>query len=395
MSDAKSQDHGYPLATTGTDFAFRPNGRISPFFDANNAAGAHAYQLHLNSYMPRGYGGDPERQYQALLNAVTLCDVHSLRVTEVTGPDTMAFVDRLVTRDVTRMSGGRSSYVLFCDDTGMVIADPVMLILDRETIWFTMGTVDLWLWIKAAALMTDFKVEVREVDAPSVQLAGPLARQVMQRLVHEDLSEIKRFRCFRSALNGMDVVVSTTGYSDQISFEIYLVGAKPYPKGRELGDKLWRSILAAGEPLGLVESTVQFDRAMEAGFLTISHTEGDRMNALEHWVPGVVDLGKGDFVGKAALVALKYAGGPARRMVGLVATDRLAPFDLGHWVMDVWSSGKAVGTCRRIGWSRQLGRPIAIALVDKDFAEAEAELFLAHRTGVDKVRVTNLPFVAR
>ena len=90
----------YPLPTTGQKFDFRPNGRISPFFDCTNAAGARAYQRHLNSYMSWEFGDAADEQYQALLTSATLVDVHSLHVIQIKGPDALGLADRLVCHSI-------------------------------------------------------------------------------------------------------------------------------------------------------------------------------------------------------------------------------------------------------------------------------------------------------
>ena len=384
----------YALPTTGTGQGFQPRGRISPFFDCTNAAGAHAYHRHLNSYMPYAYSGDVEADYRALHEAANMADVHSLHVIQIRGPDAMAFADTLVTRDVTRMQPGRSSYVFCCDEHGTILADPVMLILNRETIWMTVGTVALELWVRGLALNSGMDVVAGTVPAPSLQVAGPKAREILQSLTDFDLSTLKPFRNARATLAGLDVVISGTGYSGEMSFEVYLLGAEPYPKGRDLGNRLWSAIRDAGRPLGLRETPVLYDRAREAGFVTLAHTEGDDMNALEFWRKSVVDLDKpGDFIGKAALIALRDAGGPPRKMVGLLAPmgERMT---IGEWDMPVHDGDSVVGTTRRAAWSQTLGRGIAIALIDRDHAATGTRLTLPHGSGITQVEVTPLPFVA-
>lgn len=382
----------YPLPTTGTQQGFEPRGRISPFFDCTNAAGARAYRRHLNSYMPWEYGDGHEAQYRALHEGATLADVHSLHVVQIKGPDAFAFADRLITRDMTKLYPGRSSYVFVCDEHGMVLADPVMLLVDAETVWLTVGTVALELWVRGAAQFAGMEVETGCVPAPSVQLAGPNAQAILQSLVDIDLSAMRPFRCVRAVMAGMDVVISTTGYSGEISYEIYCIGAEPYPKGRALGTRFWSALRDAGAPLGLRESPVQYDRAREAGMITISHTEGDRINALEFWRKGIVDLDKGDFIGKAALERIMAAGGPARRMVGLVATDPAARFVTGEWDMDIYDGARVVGTTRRPAFSRHLDRAIAVAIVDSA-VPVGARLSFPHAAGTDEVEVTDLPFI--
>lgn len=390
---APTEPTGYPLPTTGAGHGFEPRGRISPFFDCVNAAGARAYRRHLNSYMAWEFGDGAEAQYQALHAAATLADVHSLHVVEIKGPDAIAFADRLVTRDLRKMQPGRSSYVFVCDAAGTILADPVLLLLDRETVWMTIGTVALELWVRGAAQFAGLDVTAGCVPAPSVQLAGPKAAEILGPLVDFDLGALRPFRCRRARLDGMEVVVSTTGYSGEISYEIYLLGAEPYPRGRALGNRFWSRIRDAGAPLGLLESPVQYDRAREAGMITISHTEGDQINALEFWRESIVDLSGGDFIGKAALARLKAAGGPPRRMVGLVATDPAARFVAGEWDMDVYAGSAVVGSTRRVAYSRHLGRAIAVALVARAQARPGARLHLPHAGGVDEVELVDLPFV--
>jgi glycine cleavage system aminomethyltransferase T len=396
MSATETQDRGtpdYELPTTGRGFGFEPRGRISPFFDCTDAAGAHDYHRHLNSYMPYAYGDDKPAQYQALHQSATLVDVHSLHVIQIAGPDALPFADYVVTRDVSQMKPGRSSYVFCTDEAGQVLADPVMLILDSETVWLTVGTVALELWLRGIAVNSTLQVTVTTVAAPSVQVAGPKARSILQSLTDFDLASLRPFHNTRARLAGLDVVISTTGYSGEQSFEVYLIGAEPYPAGRELGKRLWSAIRDAGTPQGLREAPVLYDRAREAGFVTLSHTEGDNINALEFWRPGIVDLSGGDFIGKAALLAIRDSGGPPRRMVGLLAApgERMT---IGEWDMPIYDGDRVVGTTRRTHWSETLGRGIAIALIDREVADAGRQLTLPHGSGISVVEVTELPFVA-
>jgi aminomethyltransferase len=333
------------------------------------------------------FGDAADEQYQALLTSATLVDVHSLHVIQIKGPDALGLADRLVTRNVAKMPMGRSSYVFVCDEEGLILADPVMLLLDEQTVWLTVGTVDLLLWVRGIAVASAANV------LTSVQVSGPKAKKILQSVTEAALDGLRPYHCLRTKVAGLDVVISTTGYSGEVSFEVYLIGAEPYPKGSALGNKLWRAIRDVGAPLGLKESPVQYDRSVEAGFVTIGHTDGDRINALEHWRQRVVDFSAGDFIGKRALQALQAAGGPPRRMVGLVATDPAACFALGQWDMDIYHNDAIVGTTRRIAFSRHLGRAIAIGLVNRNVAAPGARLMLPHAGGVDEVEVTDLPFM--
>lgn len=383
----------YARPTTGRGFGFEPRGRISPFFDQVDAAGGRAYRRHLNSYMAWEFGDRKEEQYTALRTAATLADVHSLHVIQIKGPDAIRFADRLITRDAIRMAVGRSSYVFVCDEDGIILADPVMLILDTETVWMTVGTVALELWVRGVAVYAPEDVSVSAVPAPSVQVAGPKAAAILSRLTEHPVLDMKPFRCARAYFAGLDVLISTTGYSGELSYEIYLIGAEPYPKGRDLGNRLWSAIRDAGAPEGLKESPVQYDRAREAGMITISHTEGDRINALSFWRKTMVDFSGADFIGKTSLAAVREAGGPAREMVGLVAKDPSARLGIGEWDMDVYDGDRVIGMSRWTAWSRLLDRGIAIALIDRADAVPGKTCVLPHADGCEDVEIVALPFV--
>lgn len=160
-----------------------------------------------------------------------------------------------------------------------------------------------------------------------------------------------------------------------------------------MGNRFWRAIRDAGVPLGLKESPVQYDRAREAGMITISHTEGDKINALEFWRENIVDLSGGDFVGKEALLRIKSDGGPKRRMVGLVATDPEARFECGEWDMDIYLGDVVVGTTRRVAYSRHIERSIAVGFIDSNHAVPGKRFVLPHAAGTHEIELVNLPFV--
>lgn len=127
--------------------------------------------------------------------------------------------------------------------------------------------------------------------------------------------------------------------------------------------------------------------------ITISHTEGDRINALEFWRDSIVDFSGGDFIGKAALQRIKDNGGPSRHMVGFVARDPAARFETGEWDMDIYRGDQVVGTTRRVAFSRHLDRAIAVGFIDRAHNQPGACFVLPHGAGVDEVELVSLPFV--
>ena len=128
------------------------NVRRSPYFARTEAAGAVAYMAYNHMYMAMDYGRQPAAEYRALTEGVTLWDVGAERQVELSGPDALAFADRLATRDLSEVAPGTCRYTLIADEHGIVICDPVMLHVETGRVWLSHGNVDLLLWAKGVAL---------------------------------------------------------------------------------------------------------------------------------------------------------------------------------------------------------------------------------------------------
>lgn len=159
--------------TTGKGHGFSADGRISPYFDGVEQAGGQSYRSHGPTYVPWSYPHSAEEQYRALTERVTLWDTACERQLQIRGKDALTFADRLVTRDLSKLQPGRCTYTFVCDEDGTVICDPVLLILDEETVWLSQSRTDLALWAKAIALQPrgpadDLPVRAAEQDFVSL-----------------------------------------------------------------------------------------------------------------------------------------------------------------------------------------------------------------------------------
>lgn len=379
--------------TTGAGQGFRPAGRISPYFEGVQRAGGGGYDRHLNTYVPWRYPEDPAEQYRAVTERATLWDTACERQIRIRGRDALALADRLVTRDLRGFAPGRCAYGFVCDEAGFIIGDPVLLMPEEETIWLSISSTDLLLWVKGLALGSGAEVTVDEAPVAPLQLQGPASRALLAGLSEVPIDDLRFFRCRRTRIAGIEALVSRTGWSGELGYEIYPFDMAPYPEGRERGMRLWEAILAAGARYGLLVTPFLVDRAYESGLCVFNHNEGERLTPLEFWRDGLVDFQGGDFVGKAALQAARDAGGPQRRMVGLLAEEPGVRLQMGEWDLPVLAEGRQVGSSRRIGFSYALGRAIALALVARDCTGEGRRLQLAHPGGRAEMRVAALPFI--
>jgi aminomethyltransferase len=195
--------------------------RESPFFRASRRAGARGYQIYNHTYLPDRYG-DVEEEYWHLLKHATLWDVAVERQVEIIGPDAFEFANYLTPRDLSKCAVGECKYVVITDQTGGIINDPILLRLGKDHFWLSLSDSDVLLWARGIASQLDLDVEVREPDVSPCQIQGPKAKQVVKALFGPKVLDIPYYHCMAAKLDGIPVVISRTGWSGEVGYEIYL-----------------------------------------------------------------------------------------------------------------------------------------------------------------------------
>lgn len=360
-----------------------PNVRRSPYFPATEAAGAVEYMVYNHMYMPIDYGRPSEEDYLALTERVTLWDVGAERQTELRGPDALSFADHLASRDLSTLHVGACRYAMVCDEKGRIMTECIVLRPAEDVVWFSHGDVDLLLWAQGVALGRRTSVEVSEPDVSPLQIQGPRSQDVLLALVGLGVRELAPFRCAEYRTGSVDVLVSRTGWSGELGYELY-----PRSSGRAL--ELWQSVLEAGAPHGMLVTGPNLVRACELGITDNHYFVGSGLTPFEAGTGWAVDLDAGPFIGREAL-RLALAAPPARRTVGLVALDE-EPFPR---LETFWPVADTHGDAGLVRWAAQsiaLRRWIAIALLASRVPE-DAVVRVRHPTGEAEARVTRLPFL--
>lgn len=276
-----------------------------------------------------------EDLYWRLRRQVVLAHTGEM-ATEIHGPDAEALLNRVFTRDVTRVRVGRCSYQLACFADGGMIMDGVLLRLSPDRFWYAQGDGEFSLWLRAHAAKYD--VEVADADVWISQVQGPRSLEVLDQVADEGVPE--RFRYFDLAkihIAGQPVVISRTGYTNELGWEFYF---RPDVDAEAIGEK----IMDAGEAFGIhtIPATATNVRRIEAGLLFSGADFDDRVNPFVAGLGAMVDLNKDDFIGKAALAqadqnqltwGLRCARGVARRGETLAYKDQPA----GYVCSSAWS----------------------------------------------------------
>jgi aminomethyltransferase len=361
-------------------------------------------------YAVSAYESHHEHEYNAIRNASALIDVSPLFKYLVTGPDAAKLVDRLITRDVSKMAVGQVFYTPWCDEHGKVIDDGTVSRLGEQTFrWTAADPSRRWFRQNAAGMQVHI-VDISEQIA-ALALQGPTSAKLLREVAQADIEHLKYFRVTSGTIAGVPVDISRTGYTGDLGYEIWM------PADRAVD--VWDALMAGGRPFDIKPAgMLALDVArIEAGLLLI---EVDFFSSRKAMIPSqmytpyemglgrLVNLDKARFIGQRALRD-EHARGPARQIVGLELdwneVERiyekvgLAPAvaaTASRVAVPVYRNGRQIGRATSTTWSPVLKRMIALATVDRPHYAEGTELQIEatvdatrHKVGA---RVVRTPF---
>ena len=369
--------------TQADDFGFGTQIRKSPYFDATVRWGAQGFSVYNHMYIPRDFG-DPEQNFWNLVDQAILCDVAVERQVEITGPDAAKFTQMLTCRDLSKMAVGQFKYILITNADGGILNDPILLRLAENHFWISLADSDILLWAQGVAVHSGLNVQIKEPDVSPLQLQGPNSGLIMQELFGDSITDLKYYWLRELELEGIPLVVSRTGWSSELGYELYL-------RDGSKGDQLWELIMAAGASHGLKPGHTSSIRRIEGGMLSY-HADADiDTNPFELGFDRLVNLDMdAEFIGKAALRKIKQEG-PMRKQVGLVLD--CAPLtgpNTTFWAIQ--QDGATIGKVTSAVYSPRLKQNIALAMVATDAAIMGAEVEVLTNSGAVKATMVERPF---
>ena len=360
------------------------------------------------------YADAHDIEYNAIREAAALIDVSPLFKYQVSGRDASRLIDRVITRDATKLKVGQVYYTPWCDEQGRVVDDGTIHRLDEQNYRWTAADPNLrWLRLNASGL--DVTIEDVSEKVAGLALQGPLSREVLETATGESFADLRYFRRRSSRVGRTAIDVSRTGYTGDLGYELWV--------GAGSAVKLWDALVTAGRPYGLRPAgMLALDVVrLEAGLILfeVDYTSSRHaMSAEQAYSPFEIGLGRlvdldkaADFVGRRALEAEQASRGPRRRLVGLelewTGIERLfaahglppaAPMAVSRAPVPVFADGgRHIGRATSTGWSPILKKPIALASLPPAFerpgTRVGVEWTVEGRRGVVDARVTELPFL--
>ena len=365
------------------NFSFGTQIRKSPFFDATIRWGAKGFSTYNHMYIPRDFG-DPEENFWNLINDAILCDVAVERQVQIKGPDAEKFVQMMTSRDLSKMSVGQCKYVILTNQYGGILNDPVLLKISDDCYWFSLADSDVLFWAQGLAANTKFDVDICEPDVSPLQLQGPKSREIMINLFGENISDLKYYWFKPLKFNGIDLIVSRTGWSSELGYEIFLLNSKD-------GDNLYQSIMESGQPMGLKPGHTSTIRRIEGAMLSYHADMDINTNPFELGLEKFIDIDKDfDFIGKEALLEIKKEG-IKRKLVGVeIDGEPMSGPNTTFWKIE--NNNIAVGKVTSAVYSPRLEKNIALAMIEKTHTVIGTELKIMSENNILSARVVEKPF---
>jgi aminomethyltransferase len=232
------------------------------------------------------------------------------RQIQVKGPDATKLVDYVITRRAELCAVGKCKYVILCNPKGGILNDPILLRPYEDEWWFSLADSDIGMFLEAVNHDGRFNCEINEIDVAPVQIQGPKAPALMADLFGEKVKEMKYYDLMHAEIDGCKCVISASGFSTELGYEIYLYDAT------KNAEKMWRKVLKAGEAHNLKVIAPGHHRRIEAGILSHGADMDPETNPYECGLGWQVDLTKDAFIGKNALAKIKEQG-VSHKLAGL------------------------------------------------------------------------------
>lgn len=324
-----------------------------------------------------------KEEHEAVRTKAGLFDVSHMGEVFITGSDSQAFIQNLVTNDISKLVPGRAMYAAMCYEDGGTVDDLLIYMMGDNHYLLVVNASNIEKdveWMKQH-ISGDVQIDNQSDAWGLLALQGPLAQEILQKLTETDLSEVKFFRFVEGQVSGRDVIISRTGYTGEDGFEVYA-------KNADLA-ALWEALLETGKPDGLVPAglgardTLRFEACLPLYGQELSKD----ITPLEAGIGFAVKMTKENFIGKDAL----EEKGQPRKLVGLEMIDKGIP----RHGYPVYVGDQLVGEVTTGTQSPTLKKNIGLALLSSEFTELGQEVEVEMRGKRLRATIVPTPFYKR
>ena len=360
--------------------------RRTPYYEATQKYGPLGFTVYNHMYFPIRFDTF-EKEFDALLNDVTIWDVSVERCLEISGPDGFKFAQLLTPRDLSKCAVGQAKYVLICDSDGGIINDPVLTRMDENTFWFALASSDALLFARGLKnAYPDLDVTIREADVSPMQVQGPKSKDLMRALVGDSILDLKYYWFRHAEIRGIPVVVTRTGWTSEVGYEIYLLDSSR-------GNDLYEAVMEAGRPFNVKPTGPSDIRRIEGAIFNWGADMTYENNPFEMGLDRLIsfDLQDDACISIAALREIK-AKGVSRAIVGVeLDGDPFPALNNTKWA--AFDGNAHVGKVTSAIWSPRLKRNIGYCWLPVEKTALGSKVRVETEWGSRTATVVPMPFV--
>ncbi len=360
--------------------------RRTPYFEATQKYGPKGYTVYNHMYFPIRFDTF-ENEFETLLNDVTLWDVSVERCLEISGPDGFRFAQLMTPRDLSKCAVGQAKYVLVVDSDGGIINDPVLTRMDENTFWFALASSDTLLWARGLKnAYPELDVTIKEADVAPLQVQGPKSKDLMVDLLGESILDLKYYWWTNAEIAGVPVVITRTGWTSEVGYEVYLTDTTR-------GTEVFEALMKAGEKYNIKPTGPSDIRRIEGAIFNWGADMTYENNPIELGMDRLIawDLADDACISIAALKRIRDAG-PARRIVGVeLDGDPFPALNNVKWEATI--DGAHVGKVTSAIYSPRLGKNIGYCWLPTANANEGQTVTVETEWGTRTATVVPMPFV--
>jgi aminomethyltransferase len=357
----------------------------TPLYEQHLALGARLVEFG-GWEMPVQYSSILE-EHRAVRTRAGLFDVSHMGEFKVEGKDALAFLQNLVPNDVERLAIHQALYSQLCLPDGGTIDDLIIYYLAENHYMMVVNAANIdkdFAWVEKQARNFDVQATNQSDATALLALQGPESLAILQPLTGEDLSAIGYYHCTPGMVDGINCIISRTGYTGEDGFELYCAPVDVV--------KLWNDLLAAGKQHGLLPAGLgaRDTLRLEAGYCLYGHELDEQTNPLEANLGWTVKLNKGDFIGHDALLKVKEEG-LKRKLIGIEMIER----GVSRGGYAIYENDQQIGALTSGAPSPTLNKNIGMGYVEAAHAVAGKTVQIDIRGKRTAAQIVALPFYKR
>jgi glycine cleavage system aminomethyltransferase T len=361
--------------------------RRTPYYEATQRYEPKGFTVYNHMYFPIRFDTF-EAEFDALLNGATVWDVAVERCLEISGPDGFRFAQLLTPRDLSKCVVGQAKYVLICDSDGGIVNDPVLTRMDENTFWFALASSDALLFARGLKnAYPDLDVTIKEADVAPLQIQGPKSKSLMQKLLGDSILDLKYYFWTEAKIAGAPVVVTRTGWTSEVGYEVYLTDTTK-------GTEVYEAIMEAGAELGVTPTGPSDIRRIEGAIFNWGADMTYENNAFEMGLERLVDLDSlSDDQSLSIAAYRRIRSDGVRTRINGVELDGDAFPGLNNVKWPVVERGSTIGKVTSAIYSPRLAKNIGYAWLPADRSSLGGSVRVETEWGPRTATIVEMPFI--